>query len=232
MASDSSSPRRSRSSSVEAAGNFGARPKPPNAGSNVRAIPRAGFSEDRRGQRLGRGRRLGDATERLVDAECLALDVASALAPRLRHRAEHVAKAGDSVPCLRREVGAGIERLALRSHEHRRRPAAASGHAHRRLHRDRVDVGPLLTVDLDVDEEVVHERGGGAVLERLVRHHVAPVARAVADRDEERLVLVARPFERLVSPLVPVDRVLGVLQEVRARRPGKTVHPASLPAET
>ncbi len=41
IASDSSSPRRSRNSSVEAAGNFGALPKPPKAGSKVRAMPRA-----------------------------------------------------------------------------------------------------------------------------------------------------------------------------------------------
>ena len=41
IVSDGSSPRRKRSSSVEEAGNFGARPKPPNAGSNVAAMPRA-----------------------------------------------------------------------------------------------------------------------------------------------------------------------------------------------
>ncbi len=41
MASEPSSPRRSKNSSVEAAGNFGARPNPPKAGSNVPAIPRA-----------------------------------------------------------------------------------------------------------------------------------------------------------------------------------------------
>ena len=61
-------------------------------------------------------------------------------------------------------------------------------------------------------------------LERLVRHHVAPVARAVADGDEQRLVLGARALERLVAPLVPVDRVLGVLEEVRARSPREAVH--------
>ena len=53
-------------------------------------------------------------------------------------------------------------------------------------------------------------------LERLVRHDVAPVARAVADRDEERLVLGPRALERLVAPRVPVHRVVGVLEEVRA----------------
>ena len=53
------------------------------------------------------------------------------------------------------------------------------------------------------------------VLERLVRHHVAPVAGRVADRDEQRAVLVARPRERLLAPRLPVDRVVLVLQQVR-----------------
>ena len=54
------------------------------------------------------------------------------------------------------------------------------------------------------------------VLERLVRHHVAPVARRVADRQEDRLVLGAGRGERLVAPRVPVDRVVGVLAQVGA----------------
>jgi len=45
-----------------------------------------------------------------------------------------------------------------------------------RAHVDLVDVGPLLAVDLDVDEELVHEARRRLVLERLVGHHVAPVA--------------------------------------------------------
>ena len=38
------------------------------------------------------------------------------------------------------------------------------------------------------------------VLERLVLHHVAPVARAVADRDEQRPVFALRARERLARP--------------------------------
>ncbi len=61
---------------------------------------------------------------------------------------------------------------------------------------------------------------------RLVRHHVAPVARGVADRQQHRPVLVARPVEGLVAPGVPVHRVLGVLAEVEARLARETIHPA------
>ena len=137
---------------------------------------------------------------------------------------EQVAEARQPVPRLGREVRAGVERLSLRRHEDGRRPAAGARHPDGRLHRHRIDVRPLLAVDLDVDEELVHERSGVRILERLVRHHVAPVARAVADRDEERLLLGACELERLVAPGMPVDGVLGVLQEVRAGRVSEAVH--------
>ena len=66
------------------------------------------------------------------------------------------------------------------------------------------------------------------VLERLVRHHVAPVARRVADRQEDRLVLGRARRERLLAPRVPVDRVVGVLAQVRAGLAGESVHTCRL----
>ena len=64
--------------------------------------------------------------------------------------------------------------------------------------------------------------------ERLVLHHVAPVTRAVADGHEERATALPRPGKRLVPPRVPVDRVAGVLEEVRAGRLGEPVHPRTV----
>ena len=54
---------------------------------------------------------------------------------------------------------------------------------------DLVEVRPLFAIHLDVDERLVHDRRNLGVLERLVRHHVAPVARRIADRQQDRLVL-------------------------------------------
>src|SRR5579884_2754445 len=45
---------------------------------------------------------------------------------------------------------------------------------------------------------------------------MAPVARRVADADQNRLVLVPRPGQCLVAPRVPVHWIAGMLQEVRA----------------
>ena len=94
------------------------------------------------------------------------------------------------------------------------------------VHVDRVEVRALLAVDLDVDEVLVLDARGLLVLERLVLHHVAPVARGVADREEDRPVLLARAGERLLAPRVPVDGVVGVLEEVRARLVGEAIHVA------
>ena len=85
-----------------------------------------------------------------------------------------------------REVGPGEEGPPVGQAEHRHRPAADAGHGLHRVHVDGVDVGALLPVDLDVDEQVVHERSDLGVLERLVGHDVAPVARRVADRHAAR----------------------------------------------
>ena len=79
------------------------------------------------------------------------------------------------------KVGAAEERLAGRGQQAGHRPAAVAGHRGGRGHVDRVDVGPLLAIDLDRHEPLVEDRRHLGVLERLVRHHVAPVAGGVAD---------------------------------------------------
>ena len=50
---------------------------------------------------------------------------------------------------------------------------------------DPVHVGALLAIHLHVDEQPVHQRGGGRILEGLVRHHVAPVAGRIADGEQD-----------------------------------------------
>ncbi len=82
---------------------------------------------------------------------------------------------------------------------------------------DLVDVGTLFAVDFDVDEVLVHEPGGIGVREALVVHHVAPVTRGVADREEDRLVARLGRLKRFGPPRVPVHRVVLVKQEIGAR---------------
>ena len=113
-----------------------------------------------------------------------------------------------------REVGAGEERPTVGEAEDRHRPPPAPGHRLDRLHVDRVDVGPLLAVDLDADEQPVDQRGDVGVLEGLVGHHVAPVAGGVADRDQHRHVPGGGLREGVGAPAPPLDGVVAVLGQV------------------
>ncbi len=117
--------------------------------------------------------------------------------------------------------GIGKVRAAEKGHvvagtqEHGERPAAAAAGEHlvRRLV-DLVEVRALLAIDLDVDEQLVHHRRDFGILERLVRHDVAPVAGRVADREQDRPVLLPRQSKRVLTPGMPIDGIVRVLKQV------------------
>src|SRR4051794_20403268 len=83
-----------------------------------------------------------------------------------------------------------------------------------RLHVHRAEDAPLLALLPDAHQMTLHVRRDGLVLERLALHDVTPVARRVADREQDRLVLLACARERLLAPRMPVHRVVLVLEEV------------------
>ena len=99
-----------------------------------------------------------------------------------------------------REVRAGEERAALGRREDGQRPAEVRGERRGGRHVGGVDLGMLLAVDLDRDEAGVEVGGGRGILERLPRHHVAPVAGRVADRDHDRHVARGAPRRRPPHP--------------------------------
>jgi hypothetical protein len=59
---------------------------------------------------------------------------------------------------------------------------------------------------------LIHNSRNAVVLEGLVFHDMAPVARGVANREQERFVFSSRFLERFGSPRKPVYRVMGVLK--------------------
>ncbi len=143
--------------------------------------------------------------------------------PGSRHLAQDINETGPTPSRERRKVGAAVERLQRRREPDAHRPAAATGRGLHESHVDTVDVGPLLAVDLDRDEPAVQDVGDLGVLERLALHHVAPVTGRVADREEDRLVLLPGSRERLVTPRIPVHGIRGVLQQVGTRLVGQAV---------
>ena len=146
----------------------------------------------------------------------LLVDLRPVAAVVLVHPAQQVGEGRQAVAGFLGEIGAAEERHLVRGQKHGQRPAAAATGQHLVGQLiDAVQVRPFLAIDLDVDEQAVHHRRRGGVLEGLVRHHVAPVAGRVANGKQDRLVLRARQGQRRVAPGVPVDRVVGVLQQVR-----------------
>ncbi len=141
-------------------------------------------------------------------------DLLAVLLPGLRDRLQDLGPGRHAMTRLRGEVGAAVERDLLGREEDVERPAAATRHPLHGLHVERVDVRALLAVDLHADEVLVHHRRRRRVLEGLPLHHVAPVAGGVADRHEHRHVARGGVGERLLAPRPPVDRVLGVLEQV------------------
>ena len=127
-------------------------------------------------------------------------DAVRLLAEQPRELAQHIGECRAAVARLLREVRAAPHRLARGRQEHRERPAALLAEQMQRVHVDLVDVGPLLAVDLDADEQLVHHARRRLVLEALVRHHMAPVAGRVSDREQDRLVRAASPRR---APPVP-----------------------------
>ena len=130
---------------------------------------------------------------------------------------QYTDECGTTEALLLGEVGAAPERLGAGGEEHGERPTALLAERMQRPHVDRIDVGALLAVDLDVDEEVVHHLRRRLVLEALMRHHVAPMAGGVADREQDWLAARARLGERRLAPGAPMDGIVLVLEEIRAR---------------
>ena len=124
---------------------------------------------------------LGHFVGRLIDLRLL-------LGPGFGHLIDKRQEPGRALTITRGKIGSAKERPAVGCEEERHRPPAGPKDL-KRGHVDLVDVGPLLAVDLDANEARVQCPGDLRVDKALALHDVAPVARAVADRQKDRLVL-------------------------------------------
>ncbi len=82
-------------------------------------------------------------------------------------------------------------------------------------HIDAIDIRAFFPIDLNADEMLIQDLGDVWVFKRLVLHDVTPVAGGVPDREKNRSVLFTRFGERILAPGKPVDRIVGMLKEVR-----------------
>jgi hypothetical protein len=174
-----------------------------------RVIELRGAEADRAGFLFGRG-------EPRHQRHPVVFDLLRLVAEQPRDLAQHVNEGGLAVARGLGKISAAPDRLAGGREKHGERPAAVLAEVMQRRHVDLVDVGPLLAVDFDVDEQVVHHGRGAGVLKALVRHDVAPVAGRVTDRQQDRLAGPLRLAERVRSPGPPGYGIVLVLQKIRA----------------
>ncbi len=150
-------------------------------------------------------------------------DLVPPAGPRGLDALQDLTEGGHAVAGGGREVRPEIEGLGIGRQEHGHGPAALPRGGLYGLHVDGVHVGALFAVDLDAHKVLVQIRGCRLVLEGLASHDVAPVAARIADAEQHRDVPAACLGERLVGPGPPVDRVLGVLEEIGGRLVGQSV---------
>src|SRR3989304_4374975 len=115
-----------------------------------------------------------------------------------------------------RDVTSEEKRDLLWRHNHVQGPAAASPHHLANRHVCAVKVRSRLPVPLDRDERFVHELSYFLVVEAFLLHDVTPVTSAVANGDEDGFFLLSCLLERFINPWIPINRVVGVLEKVRA----------------
>ena len=156
------------------------------------------------------------AGERVDERGVLAANVVAPFAVQPGHAGENLAERRHAVARRVGKVRAGEEGgVVVGGQHHRQRPAAgASGEELVGGLVDLVDVGTFLAIDLDTDVQLVHQPRRFLVLERFMRHDVAPVAGGIANRQQDRLVFAAGPVKRFRPPRLPVDGIVRVLQEV------------------
>ena len=155
---------------------------------------------------------------RAVGENCLAL-----VAPRRFNRRQHLAEGRAAPARLRWPIRPAKERRAVGGQEHGERPAPLFAQRMQRGHIMMIDVGAFLAIDLHIDETRVHLSRGLLVLEKFVRHHMAPMARGIADRDEDGAIPRARFVESRFSPGAPVNGIFGVLKQVGRGLPRELV---------
>jgi hypothetical protein len=117
---------------------------------------------------------------------------------------------------IRRIIGSTVKRLSVRCQEHRQRPTAADSEHLYNILVDLVQVWALLAVDLDIHKVLIHERSDRRVFEGFMLHYMTPMASRVADAEQNGFVLCLGFRQGFLAPCIPIHRIMGMLEEVRA----------------
>ena len=129
-------------------------------------------------------------------------------APLVDHHLHNLGKPG------RGNVGAPQNQVAFRDQEYTQGPAPATATDLHGSHVDLVQVRAALPIHFDVDKVLIEIGGDAQIFKDLLLHHMTPVATGVTDGEKNQLVFAFGGGQRLLAPRVPVDRVVGMVQQI------------------
>ena len=168
-------------------------------------------------QRIGRRLRRSYSQQSGFHLFHILADIVSMIPIGLDDTAQDLGKSRQVVAGRRREIRPPVKRFLVRRQKHRQGPPAAPSQKHLRgLLVDIVQVRALFSIDLHVNEVLVHEPSNFEIFEKFMCHDMAPVAGRVADRQQNRLVLCFRPRQGFLAPGIPLHWILRMLPEIGA----------------
>ena len=150
-------------------------------------------------------------------------DHSPALPMEFQDLSQVVREAGPSPGAFQRKVGRRREGFRRRNEENVQGPAALPVVAHQEIHREKVNIGTLLPVHFYGNEALVQGGCRRRIGKDFRCHHVAPMAGRVAYAHEQGLASLLRIAQDLRSPLLPPDRIVGMLAQVRGGSPVQVV---------
>src|SRR5262245_40444502 len=132
------------------------------------------------------------------------------------NRRQDAAEARQSIAIDWREIRAAVKWFPIGCQKYGHRPAATPRHHLDGAHINGIEIRPFLTINFDIDEVGVEQFGGHLILEAFMRQDVTPMAGGIADTEMDRKIFCARARKSFIAPWIPVDRIMRMLQEVRA----------------
>src|SRR5215469_6256460 len=130
---------------------------------------------------------------------------------------QNALETGTSEMIIRRKVGAAEEWATIGSKKRGERPATLSADCRNRGLVSAIDIRTLVAINLHGDELVIDDRGDLRIVVRLAIHYMAPVAPHGANVEQNGLVLLLRLAKGLVSPLMPLDRLMHGRAQISRR---------------
>src|SRR5438067_5204091 len=114
------------------------------------------------------------------------------------------------------KIGTPVEWTTVGSKEDGHGPATLLGKRLHRLHVNVIYIGAFFTIYFNGDKMLIHQASDVFVLEGFALHDMAPVAGRVANTEQDGFVLLLCLLQGFFAPWVPIYRVVGMLQEIRA----------------